>query len=342
MTTPDPRPVTPDDELAALRRSARILANIVARNHQAMEAARIEMRQNGPHAAMQWILNSLPDVWDDPETEWDGRESAQAWFDRTESFYRAAESAADARLADDPSRVEPASLGQSGERSGAVPVLPVGADFDREAEYWHRRWLFAWERLDEAGGRAISQHVRIMELEGKLAEVRAVLLEGGQDAGTVRRRALAIIGSEEGSRKPAATPEQMLREFHASKAIHGGLMPSGPTSAIPKWVRDLRMALLTEEVRELYDAAMADDIVKIADGIADIAYVVIGTAVAYGIPFDAVFAEVHRSNMTKVNTPEEGKLVKGPGYEPPDIAGILAITGTEPEDRSDEGEPRDA
>lgn len=33
--------------------------------------------------------------------------------------------------------------------------------------------------------------------EARLAEVRAVLLEGGQDAATVRRRALALISSEE-------------------------------------------------------------------------------------------------------------------------------------------------
>lgn len=123
------------------------------------------------------------------------------------------------------------------------------------------------------------------------------------------------------------TPEQMLREFHGSKAIHGGLMPDAPTTDIPEWVRDLRAKLLIEEVRELYDAAMAGDIVGIADGIADVAYVVVGTAVAYGIPFDAVFAEVHRSNMTKVNTPAEAKLVKGPEYEPPQIAAVLGTGG---------------
>lgn len=119
------------------------------------------------------------------------------------------------------------------------------------------------------------------------------------------------------------TPEQMLREFHASKAIHGGLMPEQPAADIPAWVQELRLALLDEEVQELHDAVDAGDIVKIADGIADIAYVVTGTAVAYGIPFDAVLAEVHRSNMTKVNTPAEAKLVKGPDYEPPRIAEIL-------------------
>ena len=126
---------------------------------------------------------------------------------------------------------------------------------------------------------------------------------------------------------PAQSPEQMLREFHASKAIHAGLMPETPTADIPQWVQELRMKLLDEETDELSEAVLARDIVKIADAIGDIAYVVAGTAVAYGIPFDAVFAEVHRSNMTKINTPDEAKLVKGPGYSPPRIAEILARAG---------------
>jgi Phosphoribosyl-ATP pyrophosphohydrolase len=121
-----------------------------------------------------------------------------------------------------------------------------------------------------------------------------------------------------------STPEQMLREFHAAKNIHGGLMPERPTASIPDWVRALRSDLLLEEVRELLDAVAEGDVVKIADALADISYVAAGTAVVYGIPFDAVFAEVHRSNMTKTNTPAEAKLVKGPGYEPPEIARILA------------------
>lgn len=121
------------------------------------------------------------------------------------------------------------------------------------------------------------------------------------------------------------TPEQMLREFHAAKAVHGGLMPDQPTADIPGWVRSLRMVLLDEEVEELRDAVRAGDIVKIADALADIEFVTRGTAVAYGIPSDAVFAEVFRSNMTKDNTPAEAKLVKGPRYEPPRIAELLAV-----------------
>jgi len=123
------------------------------------------------------------------------------------------------------------------------------------------------------------------------------------------------------------SPEQMLREFHASKAIHNGLMPKTPTAGIPDWVRDLRMALLDEEVEELREAIAEGDIVKIADALGDIEHVTRGTAVAYGIPSDAVFAEIFRSNMTKDNSPAEGKLVKGPGYEEPQIARVLGLGG---------------
>jgi predicted HAD superfamily Cof-like phosphohydrolase len=125
------------------------------------------------------------------------------------------------------------------------------------------------------------------------------------------------------------TPEQMLREFHASKAIHGGLMPGRPTADIPDWVAQLRQDLLDEECGELREAVELGDIVKIADAVADIVYVAVGTAVVYGIPFDAVLREVHVSNMTKVNSPAEAKLVKGPGYEPPRIAALLGMDGSD-------------
>lgn len=75
-------------ELASTHRAAQTLARITESYRHVMEAARIEMKQNGPHEAMQWILNSLPDVWDDPASEWDGFESAEEWFDRTEPSYR--------------------------------------------------------------------------------------------------------------------------------------------------------------------------------------------------------------------------------------------------------------
>jgi hypothetical protein len=74
-------------ETAKLREVIATLSRIVSQQCLSMEAARVEMRQNGPQQAMQWILNSLPDVWDGPEgSEWDGTESAQAWMDRLDAL----------------------------------------------------------------------------------------------------------------------------------------------------------------------------------------------------------------------------------------------------------------
>lgn len=60
-----------------------------------------------------------------------------------------------------------------------------------------------------------------------------------------------------------------------------------------------------------------------------VVYVAYGTALSYGIDLDAVLAEVHRSNMSKLGADgrpihrEDGKAMKGPGYTPPDIAAVL-------------------
>jgi predicted HAD superfamily Cof-like phosphohydrolase len=93
--------------------------------------------------------------------------------------------------------------------------------------------------------------------------------------------------------------------------------------------RILRMKLLAEELDELDSAMLQGDLIEIADAIADLLYVTYGTAHEFGIPIDAVFTEVHRSNMTKLDDNgkpilrKDGKVLKGPRYDPPRIAGIL-------------------
>jgi hypothetical protein len=93
-----------------------------------------------------------------------------------------------------------------------VPGEPDTAAMSAAEDIWRERAEAAEARLLElenaitwhtdctrcAGflDRARSAEERAERAEGKLAGVRAVLLEGGQDAGTVRRRALAITGSE--------------------------------------------------------------------------------------------------------------------------------------------------
>lgn len=122
----------------------------------------------------------------------------------------------------------------------------------------------------------------------------------------------------------------MLREFHTTMHVHDDWLPRRPTGQIPLGVCQSRDDLLSEEVDELRDAMAAGNVVKIADALADVVYVAYGTAAVAGLLdlMPALLAEVHASNMTKTNVPGEGKLVKGPGYRPPDIAGIITRAGS--------------
>lgn len=82
-----------------------------------------------------------------------------------------------------------------------------------------------------------------------------------------------------------------------------------------------RIELIAEELRELIDAAIAHNEIQFADAIADLSYVVTGTAVAFGLPLEQLVEEVHRSNMTK--DVGEFKPNKGLNYSPPDIEAVL-------------------
>lgn len=107
--------------------------------------------------------------------------------------------------------------------------------------------------------------------------------------------------------------------------------PDKPTMA-PEEVAQLRFRLIDEELTEFHEAQQNDDIIGIADAIADLLYVVYGAAIAYGIDADACFAEVHRSNMSKLGEDgkpiyrEDGKVMKGPSYSPPNLTPILFPT----------------
>jgi predicted HAD superfamily Cof-like phosphohydrolase len=67
----------------------------------------------------------------------------------------------------------------------------------------------------------------------------------------------------------------------------------------------------------------------LAKELADLLYVVYGTADLLEIPLEAVFAEVHRSNMSKVGPDgqvlrrEDGKILKPSTYREADVRGAL-------------------
>lgn len=76
------------------------------------------------------------------------------------------------------------------------------------------------------------------------------------------------------------------------------------------------------------NAAGAGQLAEIAQELADVVYVAYGTALAYGVDLDAVVGEVHRANMTKLGLDghpvvRNGKVVKGPGFRPPDVAAVI-------------------
>ena len=110
-------------------------------------------------------------------------------------------------------------------------------------------------------------------------------------------------------------------------------MRQSPSADVDKSLAKLRVALLQEEVGEFITASEKGDLVAIADALADIAYVVYGTALTYGIDLDSALREVHRSNMSKLGGDGkpllrgDGKVIKSERYFPPDISSVLSTQG---------------
>jgi predicted HAD superfamily Cof-like phosphohydrolase len=116
--------------------------------------------------------------------------------------------------------------------------------------------------------------------------------------------------------------------FHAAFNLPRQALPS---LAIDESLAKTRIALLEEEVGEYLEAVSESDLVGIVDALADIVYVIFGTAVTYGIDLDRVLSEVHRSNMSKLDRDgkplvrADGKVIKSDQYFPPDVAGVLKL-----------------
>ena len=87
----------------------------------------------------------------------------------------------------------------------------------------------------------------------------------------------------------------------------------------------LRYDLIKEELDELRQAIKEKDIIEVADALTDLLYVVYGAGHAFGIDLDKCFAEVQRSNMSKLGEDgnpiynENGKVMKGPNYSKPNL-----------------------
>lgn len=123
--------------------------------------------------------------------------------------------------------------------------------------------------------------------------------------------------------------ECCVRQFHM-KVL--GIEDTKPTFDLPVQFSQ-RVAFMEEELDELQEAHHNHDLVKIADALADLVYVAVGTAHLMGIPFDAVFKAVHAANMQKQRGMTKRGMVfdaiKPAGWVGPEaeIAAILERAG---------------
>lgn len=129
--------------------------------------------------------------------------------------------------------------------------------------------------------------------------------------------------------------EDIVSEFHIA---------TGDAVDVPlhKWTSTLlyhRVRLLREEFWELMDeletAAKLNTkpsfkaAQRILKEMADVQYVLSGTAVSLGLDLDQAFNRVHESNMTKIDINGKlhrcplGKVLKGPNYKPPYLEDLI-------------------
>lgn len=116
------------------------------------------------------------------------------------------------------------------------------------------------------------------------------------------------------------------------KAFHDACdIPTAPTPRLPAMARqELRAKLIREETTETLEAIATGNIAKIADGIADSIYVLMGTALEYGLPIHEVWRAVQQANMAKVDAETgkvirraDGKILKPEGWQEPNVSAIL-------------------
>ena len=138
-----------------------------------------------------------------------------------------------------------------------------------------------------------------------------------------------------------------MRRFHHVY----GLPVQTDGASLQRESLDMRMSLIAEEFSELVGAVYgkaargeiessyrravaaddgARDTVETADALADLIYVIYGMALETGIDLASVLAEVQRSNMSKLGADgkpvyrEDGKVLKGPDYFPPNVEAVLS------------------
>ncbi|MFF5481772.1 MazG nucleotide pyrophosphohydrolase domain-containing protein [Streptomyces sp. NPDC012935] len=127
----------------------------------------------------------------------------------------------------------------------------------------------------------------------------------------------------------SSSPADLVREFHLAFGLDARSTPTEVSAELASH----RGELLAEEAAEVAEVSVTGPLDKLAHELADVVYVAYGTALVHGIDLDAVLAEIHRSNMTKLGPDgrvarrADGKVLKGEYYEVPDVSSVLRRQG---------------
>jgi len=129
------------------------------------------------------------------------------------------------------------------------------------------------------------------------------------------------------------TVQEMLLEFHRAFNCSVDDRSEDVVKARSTLILEEYVELRGELVNLWEDLFRGRDtytsLLYMAKELADLVYVIYGTAVALGIDLDKAVELVHTSNMSKVGDDglpqyrEDGKVLKGPNYKAPDMTSTV-------------------
>lgn len=146
---------------------------------------------------------------------------------------------------------------------------------------------------------------------------------------------ISVAVEDESFREPYE-PMQAAREWHEAVGVKRFVELDESERAALASLRSNLIGEETDEVRDelwyLREGHPSASRAHLAKELADLLYVVYGTADVFEIDLPAVFAAVHANNMTKVDPEtgkverrEDGKILKPKGYKPLDVDEIAEI-----------------
>lgn len=100
--------------------------------------------------------------------------------------------------------------------------------------------------------------------------------------------------------------------------------------AVEELLPALERVIMLSEREVVQPHEMMEALAAVADGAADLIYVIMGAVQACGIDLRPVWRVVQAANMAKEggDVREDGKIMKPADWRPPDVAGVLRQLGT--------------